>query len=119
MKIQDDIQQQFHNLQKAMPEIHRHLRLMKELLADIQGQSLICIEHINAHLQTNAGPHVRIIVITKGIQLSVVKALAAKRNLSMHYSIETGDIYIHSEPWAVLAICDTMLSLPRNLPDAA
>ncbi|MBX9267828.1 hypothetical protein [Chromobacterium violaceum] len=117
MKIQDNIQQQARDLVKAMPMIQRHFNVMKELLLEILSQPLTKIEYVEAYLQTNAGPHVRILAMTKGIRLDVVKALATKRNLSTHYSTETGDIYIHSEPWAVLVICCNMLSLPCQLLD--
>lgn len=119
MKIQDDIQKQLCDLQKAMPEICKNFRLMKELLADIQGQPLISIEHIAAHLQTNAGPHVRITVTTNGIQLDALRVLAAKRNLSINHSILNGDIYIHSEPWAVLVISDIKFGSLLNLSGIA
>ncbi|MCD4486958.1 hypothetical protein LQR31_21020 [Chromobacterium vaccinii] len=118
MKIQDNLQQQARDLENAMPYIQQHFNTMKELLLDILSQPFAKIEYVDAYLQTSTGPHVRIIAITKGIQLGVVKALATKRNLSMHYSTTTGDIHIHSEPWAVLVICCNMLSLPCNLLDA-
>lgn len=117
MKIHDNIQEQAHDLIKAMPMIQRHFSVMKELILEILSQPLVKIEYVDAYLQTNAGPHVRILAITKGIRLDVVKALATKRNLSIHYSTDTGDIYIHSEPWAVLVICCNMLSLPCQLLD--
>ncbi|WP_155295419.1 hypothetical protein [Chromobacterium violaceum] len=119
MKIQDNIQQQARDLEKAMPKIQQHFNIMKELLLDILSQPLTKIECIDAYLQTNAGPHVRIVALTEGIRLGALKGLATKRNLSVHYSIRTGDIYIHSEPWAVLVICDNLLSFPSNLLDAA
>ncbi|WP_157889383.1 hypothetical protein [Chromobacterium subtsugae] len=118
MKIQDDILQQARNLEKSIPEILRHFALIKELLLEIQGQPHTNIEHMDAHLQTNAGPHVRITAITRGVRPDVAKALATKRNLPMNYSATTGDIYIHSEPWAVLVICDTMLSISRNVSNS-
>ncbi|MEN7431771.1 hypothetical protein VA599_13505 [Chromobacterium sp. TRC.1.1.SA] len=119
MKIQDNIQEQARNLEKAMPKIQQHFYIMKELLLDILSQPLTKIEYIDAHLQTNAGPHVRIMALTEGIRLDVLKELATKRNLAVHRSIKTGDIYIHSEPWAVLVICDSLLNFPSNLLDAA
>lgn len=119
MKIQDNIQQQARDLEKAMPKIQQHFNVMKELLLDILSQPLAKIECIDAYLQTNAGPHVRIVALTEGIRLDALRELATKRNLSVHYSIRTGDIYIHSKPWAVLVICDNLLSFPSNLLDAA
>ncbi|MGC0152735.1 hypothetical protein ACPRNU_09790 [Chromobacterium vaccinii] len=119
MKIQDDIQKQLHVLQNAMPEIHKNFGLMKELLAEIQSQPFIYIEHITAHLQTNAGPHVRITVTTEGIRLDALRELVTKRNLSINHSILSGDIYIHSEPWAVLVISDVKFGSLLNLSGIA